>query len=46
MPGHYGNSKSTVKNDVVSFDAQSGILVVKGSVAGANGGFGRIKVEK
>lgn len=46
MPGHYGNTKVTVKNEIVSFDAQSGILVVKGSVPGANGNLGRVKVEK
>jgi large subunit ribosomal protein L3 len=44
MPGHYGNAKVTVKADVISFDKESGILVVKGSVPGANGNFGRIKV--
>jgi large subunit ribosomal protein L3 len=46
MPGHYGNVKISVKNDVVSFDAENSILVVKGSIAGANGSLGRVKVEK
>lgn len=46
MPGQYGNTQTTVKNDVVSFDAENLILVVKGSVPGANGGLGRIKVAK
>ncbi len=36
MPGHYGNEKVTVKNEVISFNPESGILVVKGSVPGAN----------
>ena len=46
MSGQYGNTKVTVKNDVVSFDAENGVLVVKGSVPGANGGLGRVKVAK
>lgn len=44
MPGQYGNAQTTVKCQVVSFDKESNILVVKGSVSGANGGFGKIKV--
>ena len=44
MPGHYGNTNITHKNDVVSFDAETGILVLKGSVAGANGSFGRVRI--
>ncbi|RXK00136.1 50S ribosomal protein L3 [Arcobacter sp. CECT 8986] len=46
MPGHYGNTNVSVKNDVVSFDAETGILVVKGSVAGPNGALGKVKVAK
>jgi len=46
MAGQMGNVKVTVKNEIVSFDAENGILVVKGSVAGANGGLGRIKVAR
>jgi large subunit ribosomal protein L3 len=46
MPGHYGNALNTVKNDVVSFDAQTGILVVKGAVSGANGALGRVRIVK
>jgi len=46
MAGQYGNVKVTVKNEIVSFDAENGVLVVKGSVPGANGGLGRIKVTK
>ena len=46
MPGHYGNVKNTVRNEIVSFDDQNSILIVKGSVSGANGALGRIKVEK
>jgi len=46
MAGHYGVEKVTVKNDVVSFDAENMVLVVKGSVSGANGAMGRIKVVK
>ena len=46
MPGHYGNAKVTVKNDVVSFDAENGILAVKGAVPGANGAMGRVRIAK
>ena len=46
MPGHYGNTQVTVKNEVVSFDAASGILVVKGSVPGANGALGKARIVK
>lgn len=46
MPGQYGNETVSVKNSVVSFDASSGILVVKGSVSGANGALGRVRIVK
>jgi len=46
MPGHYGNTKVTVQNEIVSYDAENMILAVKGSVSGANGALGRIKVTK
>ena len=46
MPGHYGNAKTTVKNEVVSFDAQNGILAVKGPIPGANGALGRVRIVK
>jgi large subunit ribosomal protein L3 len=46
MPGQYGNTKNSVKNEIVSFDKEQNILVLKGSVSGANGRFGRLKVVK
>ena len=46
MPGQYGNTNVTVKNEVVSFDAETGILVVKGSVSGPNGGLGKVRIAK
>jgi large subunit ribosomal protein L3 len=46
MAGHYGNTKVTVKNEVVSYDAENGVLVVAGSIPGANGALGRVKVVK
>ena len=46
MAGHYGDAKNSVKNRVVSFDAENGVLAVAGSVSGANGTLGRIKVVK
>jgi large subunit ribosomal protein L3 len=46
MAGHYGNETTSVRNSLVSFDAASGILAVKGSVSGANGALGRVRVVK
>lgn len=46
MPGHYGNTTTTVKNEVVSFDSENGVIVVKGSIPGANGAMGVVKVVK
>jgi len=46
MAGHYGDVKTTVKNEIVSFDAENGVIALKGSVPGANGSLGRIKVVK
>ncbi len=38
-PGRYGNTRSAVRNiEVVELDSENGVLVVKGSVPGANGG--------
>lgn len=46
MSGQYGNEQVTVKNEVMSFDAENGVLVVVGSIPGANGALGRVKVVK
>ena len=46
MPGQYGNVKVTVKNEIISYDAENGVLVVTGSIPGANGALGRVKVAK
>lgn len=46
MPGQYGNQKTTVKNDVISFDAENGILVLKGSIPGHNGARGLVRIVK
>jgi large subunit ribosomal protein L3 len=46
MPGQYGNTKVTVKNAVVSFDAENGILVLKGSIPGHNGARGLVRIVK
>jgi large subunit ribosomal protein L3 len=46
MPGQYGNTRNSVKNEVVSFDKEQNILVLKGSVSGSNGRIGRLKVVK
>jgi len=46
MPGHYGNTQNSVKNEIVSYDAENKIIAVSGSVSGANGSLGRVKVAK
>jgi len=46
MPGQYGNTKVTVKNDVISYDAENGVLVLKGAVPGHNGARGTIRIVK
>lgn len=46
MAGQYGNERVSVQNEIVSFDAENKILVLKGSVPGFNGALGRIKVVK
>ncbi|PAF48297.1 50S ribosomal protein L3 [Helicobacter sp. 12S02232-10] len=46
MAGHYGNEKVTGQNEIVSFDKESGILAVKGSVAGFSGAYGKILITK
>ncbi|EAL0795612.1 50S ribosomal protein L3 [Campylobacter jejuni] len=46
MAGHYGNTKVTIKNEVVSYDAENKILVVKGVVPGYNGAMGKIRIAK
>ncbi|MBZ7951596.1 50S ribosomal protein L3 [Campylobacter sp. LH-2024] len=46
MAGHYGNTKITVKNEVVSYDIENKILVVKGAVPGYNGAMGKIRIAK
>jgi len=46
MSGQHGNALNTVKNEIVSFDAENGVIVVKGAVSGPNGALGRLKVVK
>ena len=46
MPGHYGDTQVTVKNEVISFDEENGILVLKGAISGANGRVGKIRIIK
>ncbi|MCR6591034.1 50S ribosomal protein L3 [Campylobacter insulaenigrae] len=46
MAGHYGNVKVTVKNEIVSFDEENGVLVVKGAVPGYDGAMGKIRIAK
>jgi len=46
MPGHYGNKNVTVNAEVVEFDSDMGVLVIKGSVPGANGSLGKVRIVK
>ncbi|MDD5548132.1 MAG: 50S ribosomal protein L3 [Sulfurovaceae bacterium] len=46
MPGQHGNTQVTVKNDVLSFDSENGILVLKGSIPGHNGARGLVRIVK
>jgi large subunit ribosomal protein L3 len=46
MPGHYGNKNVTVNAEVVEFDPDMGVLVIKGSVPGANGSLGKVRIVK
>lgn len=46
MPGQYGNTQNSVKNEIISYDAENNIIAVVGSVSGANGSLGRVKVAK
>lgn len=42
MAGHYGDDFVSVKSKIISFDEQSGIIAIKGSLAGPNGAYGRL----
>jgi len=46
MPGHYGNKNVTVNAEVVEFDENMGVLVIKGSVPGHNGSLGRVRIVR
>ena len=46
MAGHFGNILVSARNELVFFDENNKILVLKGAVAGFNGAFGKIKVVK
>jgi len=44
MPGRYGGKLITHKNEIISFDTEKRVLVLKGSIPGANGSSGILKV--
>lgn len=46
MAGHYGNVLVSVKNELVSYDSDHKILVLKGAVPGYNGALGRVRIAK
>jgi len=46
MPGQYGNKTVTVKNEVISYDAENGVLILKGAVPGHKGARGMVRIVK
>ncbi len=46
MPGHYGNKNVTVNAEVLEFDSNMGVLIIKGSVPGSNGSLGKVRIVK
>ncbi|GAB6074905.1 50S ribosomal protein L3 [Nautilia lithotrophica] len=46
MPGQYGNKNVTVNAEVLEYDENMGVLVIKGSVPGANGSLGKVRIVK
>lgn len=44
MSGHYGNDTVSTKNTVLSFDKDNSLLIIKGSIAGHNGMYGRLRI--
>jgi len=46
MPGQYGNKNITVNAEILEYDENMGVLVIKGSVPGANGSLGRVRIVK
>ncbi len=46
MPGQYGNKTVTVQNEVLNFDPENMVLVVKGSIPGPNGALGKVRIVK
>lgn len=46
MAGQYGNVKVSVKNEIVSYDSENKILVLKGAVPGYNGAMGKVRIAK
>lgn len=46
MAGHYGVDRVSIKSEIISFDPENKIIAVKGSIPGANGALGRVKVAQ
>lgn len=44
MAGHYGDELVSVRSEIISYDKSSGVLVLKGSVPGYNGAYGKIEI--
>jgi len=46
MAGQYGNETVTTQCEIVSFDKNTGVLALKGSIPGHNSAMGRVRVVK
>lgn len=46
MPGQFGNELVSTYSTIISFDKETKILVLKGSIPGFNGAFGRIEISQ
>lgn len=46
MAGQMGNKKVSVRNEIMSFDKENSLIVLKGCVPGYNGAMGKIRIVK
>ena len=46
MAGQYGDETVTTHNTIYSYDKESGVLALKGSIPGFNGASGRVRIVK
>lgn len=46
MAGQMGNKKVSVRNEIMNFDKENSLIVLKGCVPGYNGAMGKIRIVK